>query len=40
MRRAVQDITIERNEYPENKIELQLDGNLITNEIRHMAEVV
>ena len=40
MRRALQDTTIEKNEYPENKIELKLDGNLITNEIRHMAQVV
>ena len=40
MRRAVQDTTIERNVYPKNKIQIKLDGNLITNEIYHMAEVV
>lgn len=33
MRRAVQDITIEKKE-------IKLDGNLITNEIYHMAQVV
>lgn len=40
MLRAVQDITIEKNVYPENKIQIKLDGNLITNEIYHLAEVV
>ena len=40
MRRARQDTTIERNVYPENKIQIKLDGNLITNEIYHLAEVV
>ena len=40
MRRARADTTIERNVYPENKIEIKLDGNLITNEIYHMAEVI
>lgn len=40
MRRAHQDTTIERNVYPENKIQIKLDGNLITNEIYHMAQVV
>ena len=40
MRRAHQDTTIERNEEPTNKVEIKLDGNLITNEIYHMAQVV
>ena len=42
MRRAVQDTTIERNENPQptNKVEIKLDGNLITNEIYWMAQVV
>lgn len=40
MRRAVQDTTIEKNDYPEKLIQIKLDGNLITNEIYHMAQVV
>ena len=40
MRRAHQDITIERNVYPDDKIHIRLAGNLITNEIYHMAQVV
>ena len=39
MLRAVQDITIEKNVYPENKIQIKLDGNLITNEIYHLAKL-
>lgn len=39
MRHVVQDITIARKEI-ENRIEIQLDGNLITNEIYHLAQVV
>ena len=40
MRRARVDTTIERNVYHDNKIQIKLDGNLITNEIYHLAEVV
>ena len=40
MRHARADTTIERNVYPANRIEIKLDGNLITNEIYHMAQVV
>ena len=39
MRRAHQDTTIEKREI-ENRIEIKLDGNLITNEIYHMAQVI